>query len=684
MILPKTRRLTLALLAALVLGPAAQAAPFVYQGALSDRGQPANGAFDLQLQVYASRSGADPVGTPITLPAVAVKNGVFKVDTDLATKGLAGDAYVAVAVRASGSGEAFVAIDGRAKLALAPTTVGVCWSTLGDAGSDSALNFLGTTDSQAFEIRTNNQRSLRLIPVLGQPQIGINVLAGAASNSIAAGANFATIAGGGFSGATSLPNQVASTGSTVSGGAGNIAGDPLQAPNLTTYATVGGGANNKANGGSATVAGGSGNTAANSSFVGGGYLNVASGLVSTIAGGGGNTASGGSVAIGGGENNVGAAYVSVIGGGNGNVVTGNAATIPGGVANIAGGVVSFAAGEAAIVRAAQNTAGVDPAYWSGDNNGDEGTFVWADQSSFQALVSTGPNQFLVRAKGGVGINTNQPTTSLDVINATNTTAAYVYNQLTAATSNGLTVRLGASTAGTGNNFLTFQKGSGAGIGAIEGNGAGGVQLNTTGADYGEYLPLADRHEDLAPGDVVGIRDGHIARSTEDADAIGVISTGAAVAGNSPGENREASHRIVAFVGQVEVTVEGPVDAGDLLIPSGRDDGRARAIAPSALDAASARRVIGRAWSSHDGDGVHRVRTFVTLGGLAEPALARAEAAERQAVSAAREVAVLQAQRAASDQQVADLRAEIEQLRHQQERLAALLEGGAAKAVATSR
>ena len=44
---------------------------------------------------------------------------------------------------------------------------------------------------------------------------------------------------------------------------------------------------------------------------------------------------------------------------------------------------------------------------SGDHDGDQGTFVWADNSlgPFDAFTSTGPNQFLVRAAGGVGINT---------------------------------------------------------------------------------------------------------------------------------------------------------------------------------------------------------------------------------------------------------------------------------------
>ena len=45
--------------------------------------------------------------------------------------------------------------------------------------------------------------------------------------------------------------------------------------------------------------------------------------------------------------------------------------------------------------------------------GDEGTFIWAD-SIDEEFLSTGPNQFLVRAGGGVGINENAPEAELHV------------------------------------------------------------------------------------------------------------------------------------------------------------------------------------------------------------------------------------------------------------------------------
>src|SRR5262249_6025163 len=152
-----------ALLAALAGSGSALAAPFVYQGTLSDRGQPANGRYDLQLQLYRSMSGVDPIGAAIEVPDVAVANGVFRVETEIAAK-LADAAYVSVGVRDAGSGAAFATVATREKVALDTATIGACWSTLGDSGSNPATNFLGTTDAQPLVLRVQNQQVTRYEP----------------------------------------------------------------------------------------------------------------------------------------------------------------------------------------------------------------------------------------------------------------------------------------------------------------------------------------------------------------------------------------------------------------------------------------------------------------------------------------------------------------------------------------
>ena len=99
---------------------------------------------------------------------------------------------------------------------------------------------------------------------------------------------------------------------------------------------------------------------------------------------------GGATIAGGGSQNVGNSVQSdfaTVGGGVNNTASGTWSTIPGGFGNSAGGGFSFAAGNSATVR-----------------NTDYGTFVWSDDSTSSAFTSTGPNQFLIRAAGGVGIN----------------------------------------------------------------------------------------------------------------------------------------------------------------------------------------------------------------------------------------------------------------------------------------
>ena len=160
---------------------------------------------------------------------------------------------------------------------------------------------------------------------------------------------------------------------SVSGGQQNTANG--------MYSAVAGGILNIASGGSATVVGGNNNTASGDyATVGGGYHHTASGLGAFIGGGGydgiyaaGNTASG---------------ACSVVGGGMFNFATNLEATVPGGRDNIAGGEYSFAAG-----RRAKALHG--------------GTFVWADSTDAD-FATTATNQFLIRATGGVGINTNDP------------------------------------------------------------------------------------------------------------------------------------------------------------------------------------------------------------------------------------------------------------------------------------
>lgn len=255
-------------------------------------------------------------------------------------------------------------------------TGGLAWSLTGNAGTTAGVNFLGTTDNQALEVKVNNARALRIEPPTAGTW-GPNLIGGVAANVVTAGANAATIAGGGDS---ALFNLVADDAGTVGGGAANEAGVSDGDPTNQPYATVGGGFHNRATNGYATAGGGADNTS--------------SGTYAVTAGGAGNTASADLSAIGGGEANTASGGWSTVAGGHGNQATGQWSAIPGGGFNIAQGDYGFAAG-----------------FWAQALH--DGSFVWAD-STGSGCTSTAANQFLICASGGVGIQTNAPTRTLDV------------------------------------------------------------------------------------------------------------------------------------------------------------------------------------------------------------------------------------------------------------------------------
>ena len=175
---------------------------------------------------------------------------------------------------------------------------------------------------------------------------------------------------------------------TISGGEANYTGD--------SYATIGGGWKNRATNDYTTVGGGENNSASGAfAAVAGGRVNQATGYSATISGGEGNESTGSRATVGGGQINKAYGNHATVGGGYSNEAPGDGATVPGGYDNTAQGNFSFAAGRKA--RA---------------NHG--GCFVWADSTDGD-FTSTGTNQFLIRASGGVGIGTNSPDRILHIV-----------------------------------------------------------------------------------------------------------------------------------------------------------------------------------------------------------------------------------------------------------------------------
>lgn len=329
----------------------ATAASMQYRGQLQERGQPANGTFDLQITPHALRSGGIVLGGPLEFSGVTVRDGLFEVPVELtAMQHAQPELWFEVAVRGSGD-KAFETLPGR----MPAKGVNSCWSTGGNTGGVG--EFLGTVDARSLELRSNNRRVALYLAVGDSPS-----LIGGSQGNLAFGQG-TTISGGGT---PLMPHYSADDYATIGGGLDHTAGNGGFDTGDGAYVTIGGGFSNAATELGATIAGGT--------------QNSASGVHSTIGGGSNNDATGTRATIAGGELNA-AAGTGSVGGGLQNRANGNASTVPGGALNDALGSRSFAAG----YRAKANHAGA---------------FVWADSREAD-FASTVADQVRLRAAEGL-------------------------------------------------------------------------------------------------------------------------------------------------------------------------------------------------------------------------------------------------------------------------------------------
>jgi len=253
------------------------------------------------------------------------------------------------------------------------------------------------------------------------------------------------------------------------------------------------------------------------------------------------------------------------------------------------------------------------------NAGQDGIYI-GTVGNYGIRVTDGINYLA----GDTGIGVSSPTHRLEVADSVNGAAstanhvALIENTTSGISADILVLKMpevGAAVDG-GNNYISFHDGAGDSQGAIQGNGAGSVQYAGAGNDYAEYLPRFDAEEQIRPGDVVGVFGGRVSKVTEGADLVLAASTGPIVVGNDPGEDARAEYTLVAFLGQVNLHVRGPVQTGDFIVPSGLDDGTAVAVSADELTIDQLPWVIGQAWQDDSGTGIRQIRVLV---GLVQPA-----------------------------------------------------------------
>jgi hypothetical protein len=258
-----------------------------------------------------------------------------------------------------------------------------------------------------------------------------------------------------------------------------------------------------------------------------------------------------------------------------------------------------------------------------------GRYNSANTSADGTLLAAGNGEFdsrsdalVLKQNGDLAVGHSNPTSRLHAKDNVSGSASNPSNHVgfvenTGGTnSDGLAIKAGPNdNPGSAVNYLTFYDGDGDPIGAIEGDGSGGITQVSGSGDFAEELPVEEGTELPEPAEIVGVEGGEVRLETSGADRVMIASRAPILTGNAtPATSADDNERVaVAFVGQVPAKVRGSVDVGDLIVPSGKADGTAQAVAPEEYRRAEHGPIAGQAWSPKASEQVGEVTVAVGLG-----------------------------------------------------------------------
>lgn len=137
----------------------------------------------------------------------------------------------------------------------------------------------------------------------------------------------------------------------------------------------------------------------------------------------------------------------------------------------------------------------------------------------------------------------------------------------------------------------------------------GVSYASGNGDYAEYLEKENPQEQFTFGDIVGVRGGKISKNTEGAEQIMCVSLAPIVLGKQPPhDSLHYRYEKIGFMGQVFVKVAGPVNSGDYIVASGKNNGFGYAVAPQQLEIEHLSHIVGRSFTTSS----HKGQTFVNV------------------------------------------------------------------------
>ena len=321
--------------------------------------------------------------------------------------------------------------------------------------------------------------------------------------------------------------------------------------------------------------------------------------------------------LGQGNNNAAATTVANVAGVEGevNALAGTITTAKGvaGAVSGAGTVTTAMGGEFTATLAGTTRIGVIGAAAGGTNNyagyfHSAATHIESTVTPSTANVATGAGDLFVW--DALEIDGSGTTTS-QVMTVDASTAAFMASFVNGGNNDN---RQGISIQGclntnpsTSCNLIEFRDGNGTTLGAVEGDGAGGVTTAAAGSDYAELFD--GTYADFSEGDVVALNAlGEVIVASDSEDVIGVLSIAPNTLGNWVDGWRDLGTYVpVALLGQVPVSVNtegGSIAVGDHLTLSSTTG--------VAKKATGVGYVLGRALESHS-SGTGTIEIFIQPG-----------------------------------------------------------------------